>query len=465
MSDSSKSHRPRPGALSLAALVLLLSLLAMAPFPWAASRATTGLRDTVPPTVEPPPVVQQVVLQHGPTYQGTADTFISAWFPQTNYGAYYLMQVGSDGNRRALIRFEISGVPEGATVISSTLSIWAHARQVSSTQIGPLVGAYQVKRGWAENQATWDNARATEQWGEPGCDSRFSDRAIVATDSQEVLEIERWYDFDVTQMVQQWMASPADNHGLLLIGQGETSARFDFASAQFWFQQYHPKLTIAYVAATPTPTVTPTATDTSTPTMTQTPTATFTWTPTHTPTETSSPSPQPTETETATALPPTDTPVPPTDTPVPPTHTPQPTDTLEPTPTATPTSSPTPTSTPTLGGAEVRGMVFRDLNRNALWDAGEPPLAGIVVKLEVEELGPLGQTLRAYQYAVSDADGRYRLQDIAPDRYILSVVYPPGYRPTGLSPRSILLGPADLVIVDLGLWYNRVHLPMLIKSP
>ena len=434
------------------AIVLCATMLAITPFAWAAPSAPPRMRSTVP-TVDPGNT-RTIIYQQGSGYQGTTDTYINGWDTLTNYGLYSFLQVNEDGTQRVLIRFELIGIPAGATVISGTLSLWAAERQVASTQDGPQIGAYRVKRAWNANEANWDYASADVLWGERGCDSRSTDRSSEASDAQEVLEVERWYDFDITQMVQEWRSVPEENYGLLLIGEGSTSSRFKFCSAQYWDPQYYPKLSVSYVPPTPTPTVTNTATDTPTPTdtatvtYTSTPTRTDTATETMTPTLTSTPSPTATITETATA-----------------TWTPSatPTETAELSATPTLTATPTATVTPTAAGAEVRGVVFEDSNRNALRDQGERPVAGIVVKLDPETLGPLATQLGAYKHAITDSQGRYVISGIEPDRYQLSVVYPAGYWPSGLYPRSLYARPGDIFIVDLGFWYNLTHLPMVIR--
>ncbi|MBK9232634.1 MAG: hypothetical protein IPO15_17765 [Anaerolineae bacterium] len=120
--------------------------------------------------------------------------------------------------------------------------------------------------------------------------------------------------------------------------------------------------------------------------------------------------------------PPTFTPSPtPTKTPTPtrtPTVTPTNTPTQTPTPTVTPTPTLTPTPMPQTG--HLAGIVFNDLNRNNLLDAGEPPLAGAVIKLK-RPPNTLVTTI------ISGNDGSYTLPDISAGAYLLEEVPPPLY--------------------------------------
>lgn len=419
----------------------LLALALLAPLAVAASGPGSALvqEDTL-----------TVVLQNGASYSGNEDTYISEWDATANYGKYYFLQTTAEGKQRPLIRFTLTGLPAGSAIISATLSLWLDERRVSSEQEGQDIAIYAVKRLWAVNQATWDQAAQDAPWGVRGCDSLITDRAATATDTQRILQAKRWYDFDVTALAQQWWANPRDNQGMLLVGSSTTFSLFKIASADYWFPQYHPKLTVRYALPTPT------ATATATPTWTATPTTTATATATATPTETGTP--------TATWTP-TDTPtVTPTDTPSPtPTWTATPTETHTVTPTATVTQTPTTTPTATPGGARVHGVVYEDRNRNATYDRNERPMAGMVVQLDIDEVG--GNGASAYRTAVADAEGRYAMDDIAPNRYILSVVFPQEYRSSGIRQATLFLSAGDIRQVDFGLWYRLRHLPLILRGP
>ncbi len=189
-----------------------------------------------------------------------------------------------------------------------------------------------------------------------------------------------------------------------------------------------PSATVSAPTPTSAATATPTIVPTSTPTLTAQPTATFTPTPTHTatatPTIVPTSTPTPTWTPTVTAQPtPTWTPT------LSPTPTVSPTPFLSPTPTWTPTPSPTqttraaststPTPTPTPTGLmctrSIGGIVFRDLDMDGIWDAGEPSIPNVMVQL----IGPIDNL------APTGSDGRYLFTGLLPGTYQLHV-FPSG---------------------------------------
>ncbi len=282
---------------------------------------------TAKPTYTPTPTLapgeQAIVLQYGKDgYTQTWDTYISGWNETQNYGQEGILRIRTGDVRQGLLKFALSPVPAGASVISAHLELYVTEGTVHVLN----VGAYKVLRPWNENEATWTLARTGDPWSAPGCAGVETDRAADGVYTQTVHgAIGYWYSWDVTSLVRDWLAEPDKNHGLILRGAGSTNTEYAIASAQHPTQALHPKLVIRYTLSTPTPT----------PTATLTPTATRTATPEHTPT-----------------------------------------------PTRTPTATPTPTPTPPWGGIE--GIVFHDLNGDGLYQWGEPPLAGALIALRTE---------------------------------------------------------------------------------
>jgi len=321
------------------------------------------------PTVTPTPMVQTLVLGSN---AGGADTYISAWYPNTNYGTATELTLKNDGVFAPLLRFDLSSLPANAEVLQAALQTYVVSRSGSGAV---TVGVYGVLRPWVGSQATWNLAATGSPWAAPGCQEPGSDRDPNPTNAGLLDVPSGWESFDVTTLVRRWLADPATNNGLLLRGQTSGSTYYYLASSEYGRIDNRPRLVISFVVRPPTQTATPTATSTATPTITVT--QTNTPTPTATPSASATASPagtaSPTATSTATAsLTATSTATPtmtatetPTLTPEagatatttatsstsvpPPTEAASPTAT-EPTPSPTPsvTDSPTPTASATL---------------------------------------------------------------------------------------------------------------------
>ena len=275
-----------------------------------------------------------IVLQQGlGGYTGTSDTYLHAIWPNWPPG-----HAGNDQDRlwlqpgmdNVLIRFDLSRLPPGAQVLTATLSLKSYYAHGGGSL---LVQGYQVLRPWVDAEATWNIPRDGDAWAGPGCTGIGTDHAFASCTSQTLSDPDRWYDFDVTDVVHDWATGAAENHGLVLKASPGGPYHI-FRSANWWqTPSERPKLEITFHV------VEPTATPTASPTATHTPTPTATPTDTLTPTETATPTLTPTPTGTATASP--------TQTSSPtPTGTSTRTPTVTLTPTQTPTFTPTPTPTP-----------------------------------------------------------------------------------------------------------------------
>jgi hypothetical protein len=207
------------------------------------------------------------------------------------------MYARSGGEQVPVIRFDLSQIPQTAEVFTATLSLYA---QEKSTTSALLFRMYQVLNPWDEASATWENRTTGVTWAAQGASAKCSDIGCDPAVTMGSTDVPRWYTFDVTDLVKEWVAHPDKNFGAALFGESSSNMSFKFASSQIhpYWGYLRPKLSLVYgeVAATATPTATPSPTPTLTPTETPTSTPTATPTATPSPTPTATPSPTPTAT-------------------------------------------------------------------------------------------------------------------------------------------------------------------------
>ena len=204
---------------------------------------------TTTPTVTPSPTPVHQVFQQGiypdETYTGVSDTFLSFYRPSTPWGNDDGLRISgrADGSERALIRFDLQGhIPANAQVFSAKLSVFAWSRR---TLYGMRISAFDVMRPWDVTVATWNQASPSEIWGIPGCDEVSSDRQGDPVTSRFVYFINQFYEWDVTSLVQRWVADPATNNGLLLIGH-DVNQDVRFRSSEWRVPSQRPKLSVIY---------------------------------------------------------------------------------------------------------------------------------------------------------------------------------------------------------------------------
>lgn len=218
---------------------------------------TTTPTPTITPRVSPTPAVVD--------FEPTQDTFISSWEQNTNYGTDHRLKVRS-GAYRSLVYFDLlSSIPTHATVTNATLHLYLDWYE-HQTQSSPNVSLHKVLTDWDEMQSTWNHRLTAIAWDSPGCESA-SDRDTTASSSTTVTEVNSWYTWEVTALVQDWAWHPEDNKGTILISDSGRELRFHSGN----YPTNKPRLHVEYTTGGSPPTRTATATPTGTPSVEPTP--------------------------------------------------------------------------------------------------------------------------------------------------------------------------------------------------
>ncbi len=216
-------------------LVVLSLLLAVIP-------ATAA-----PPVVSGGPSAAAIPddLAHEVTLTAVEDTWINGWQPNANYATRNEFYVRNGNVHAALLKFDLSGIPAGATVLQARLTVYP----VDTAYLVPhpfTLSVYQVYRGWNELEATWLNATASDMWGAPGANDSATDRSAAAAGSVTLLGTETEASLDVTEVVAAWVGDPTVNKGLFLGGSATKAMARAFASSSYYDPTMRPKLYVLY---------------------------------------------------------------------------------------------------------------------------------------------------------------------------------------------------------------------------
>lgn len=143
--------------------------------------------------------------------------------------------------RRAVVGFDLAGIPRGATVLTATLTLTMSRSIAGETP----VMVHTLQQAWGEgdsdalgeegagaaaaaNDATWLHTFFnTSQWTTPGGDFEAAPVATTAVGGNGAY---RWTSADLVANVQAWVADPAANFGWILLGDETTpttAKRFD----------------------------------------------------------------------------------------------------------------------------------------------------------------------------------------------------------------------------------------------
>jgi len=162
--------------------------------------------------------------------------------------------------RRALMEFDFSTIPAGATVTSAILTL-----TVGQTHgVAQSMSLFRVTQDWGEGassgsgsggqamagDATWLHTFFnTSTWNSPGGDFASTASATTAVSG---FAAQTWSSAQMAGDIQAWAASPSTNFGWVLVGNETTN----FTAYEFFSRESGargPSLSVTYNAAVPEP--------------------------------------------------------------------------------------------------------------------------------------------------------------------------------------------------------------------
>lgn len=169
-------------------------------------------------------------IQRG-VFGAVADSYISPGEPHnTSAGAYVNLYTGyhSSGQKQSLISFDLSPLPEGATVLSASMQIGV----IYSSMPG-IINVHRITAPWSEPTVTYASF------------GNAFDPAILASFAV-VPNTNTFQSIDLTDQVQDWSDGTTDNDGILIEESGTN--RHSFRSSESGNVGLRPKLDVCYVS-------------------------------------------------------------------------------------------------------------------------------------------------------------------------------------------------------------------------
>lgn len=209
--------------------------------------------NTLTPTLTAAPTVTRtpgagpttIALQQGVDgYSGSGATQIDRYYPTSNYCPLDTFKVGYKQRYYALLRFDLSTIPAGSTVVRATIRLYATAWG----GVDITASTYAILRTLDPCQATWNQASTGSLWAVPGAGDPATDRRADAESVVTTAGPRQYYDWDLTGAVQQWAGGALPNNGFMLsTGSPTAVGMMYFANVNNATVSMRPQMIITYI--------------------------------------------------------------------------------------------------------------------------------------------------------------------------------------------------------------------------
>ena len=181
----------------------------------------------------------ELILQ---TPGATEDVYLDASQSTSNFGNANTLRVSRvSGDQVALLRFDLRGLPSGATILEARLGLYL---QSSSSLAGGVISAHRAIRGWTEAGATHAKYDGSMPWTTPGGD--YEPRAVAELTFTAATP--GFYEWDVTPLARDWHAAGGGG-GVLLRGASTAVNDAMFTSSEGTDATRHPYLRLTLSCA------------------------------------------------------------------------------------------------------------------------------------------------------------------------------------------------------------------------
>ncbi|MFH2142152.1 MAG: DNRLRE domain-containing protein [Bacteroidota bacterium] len=146
---------------------------------------------------------------------------------------------GTPYNARCLLEFDISSIPQNATVINAFLSLYFNPTSSNGNHSGDNnCWLERITADWQENTVTWNNQPTTTT------QNRVSLPASISSDQD-------YENIDIKYLIQDIINDTANSHGIMIkLKTEEIYRRLTFSSSDHIDSTLHPKLVITYLEDT-----------------------------------------------------------------------------------------------------------------------------------------------------------------------------------------------------------------------
>lgn len=131
------------------------------------------------------------------------DVYISSSQPNFNFNSSNVLWIGKQNKDivyRTLLKFDLSFIPEGSTIISSNLNFYLDYDASDMGNVA-VIKPYAVKDSWDASEVTWNNQPAINT-------------SLVGTENE--VSTEGYFSWMVTEIINEFVNGGVENNGFEL---------------------------------------------------------------------------------------------------------------------------------------------------------------------------------------------------------------------------------------------------------
>lgn len=224
----SRNVRQHPTVKSCLTSIAVGAVYTTVAFNTGASSSWTPPPPSLPPT---PPGATCVTIQRG-GLGNVLDADVSLGNGTWAAGSYSALWTGpSPYDHWLLAKADLSPIPPGSQIVSSTFSVYVGWNDKSSQ-----VRAHQILADWSEPSVTWQNFGGNASWN-PATIASFNPSGVG------------YKSIDVTAITQGWYSGAIANHGILL--EEDPVYSHYYPASETGTQAVRPRFDICYIAGGP----------------------------------------------------------------------------------------------------------------------------------------------------------------------------------------------------------------------
>jgi len=173
------------------------------------------------------------------------DTYLREQFPNNNFDSAVTLRIGNVSGGTEYISIindsNISSINSENTIVSAQLQIYVNDSFGNSNI---TLKIYRVTADWIESEATWNNKTAAATWSTAGGDYSTEIDSINITN-----ESGNFYNFTITEIVQNWINGTYTNYGLLISAPNTAAGNYTYlTSSDDTNTNQRPKITVEHSA-------------------------------------------------------------------------------------------------------------------------------------------------------------------------------------------------------------------------